>query len=64
MSNTTKLTIFGQQTGEVVALKKIPLKKLDDGIPNSVLRYVFFTSLMMCFTLSNSAKGDESTAGV
>ncbi|CAI8052514.1 Cyclin-dependent kinase 20 [Geodia barretti] len=26
------------QTGEVVALKKIPLKKLDDGIPNSVLR--------------------------
>ena len=24
-----------------MALKKVPLKKLDDGIPNSVLRYVF-----------------------
>ena len=27
------------QTGELVALKKIPLRKLEDGIPNSVLRY-------------------------
>ena len=27
------------QSGELVALKKIPLRKLEDGIPNSVLRY-------------------------
>jgi hypothetical protein len=27
------------QTGELVALKKVPLRKLDDGIPNSALRY-------------------------
>lgn len=26
------------QTGELVALKKVPLKKVDDGIPNSALR--------------------------
>ena len=26
------------QTGELVALKKVPLRKLDDGIPNSALR--------------------------
>lgn len=27
------------QSGEVVALKKIPLRKLEDGIPNTALRY-------------------------
>lgn len=26
------------QTGELVALKKVPLRKLEDGIPNSALR--------------------------
>ena len=26
------------QTGELVALKKIPLKRVDDGIPNTALR--------------------------
>ena len=27
-----------KQTGELVALKKVPLRKLEDGIPNSALR--------------------------
>ena len=27
------------QTGELVALKKVPLRRLEDGIPNSALRY-------------------------
>ena len=27
------------QSGEVVALKKVPLRKLEDGIPNTALRY-------------------------
>ena len=31
------------QTGELVALKKIPLRKLEDGIPNSALRCVQLT---------------------
>jgi hypothetical protein len=26
------------QSGEVVALKKVPLRKLEDGIPNTALR--------------------------
>ena len=33
------------QTGELVALKKVPLRKLDDGIPNSALRYIVFHKL-------------------
>ena len=32
------VVVVSQQTGELVALKKIPLKKVDDGIPNSALR--------------------------
>ena len=28
------------QTGELVALKKVPLRKLEDGIPNSALREI------------------------
>lgn len=32
-------TLLTTKTGELVALKKIPLKKVDDGIPNSALRY-------------------------
>ena len=34
-----KIVISLLQTGELVALKKVPLRKLDDGIPNSALRY-------------------------
>ena len=30
--------IIPLQTGELVALKKVPLRKIDDGIPNSALR--------------------------
>ena len=32
------VTIILLQSGEVVALKKVPLRKLDDGIPNTALR--------------------------
>ena len=28
------------QSGEIVALKKVPLRKLEDGIPNTALRYL------------------------
>lgn len=27
------------QSGEVVALKKVPLRKIEDGIPNTALRF-------------------------
>ena len=30
------------QSGEVVALKKVSLRKLEDGIPNTALRYTTF----------------------
>ena len=32
------LKLLSSQTGELVALKKVPLRKLEDGIPNSALR--------------------------
>ena len=30
---------FGLQSGSVVALKKVPLKKIEEGIPNTALRF-------------------------
>ena len=30
----------GVQSGEVVALKKVPLRKIEDGIPNQALREI------------------------
>lgn len=32
------LFIKNKQSGELVALKKIHLKKIEDGIPNNILR--------------------------
>lgn len=28
------------ETGEIVALKKVPLRRLEDGIPNTILREI------------------------
>eukprot|EP00731_Ephydatia_muelleri_P001294 Em0001g1294a len=33
-------TTWDQKTGELVALKKVPLRRLEDGIPNSALREI------------------------
>lgn len=50
------------QTGEEVALKKVPLRKLDEGIPNTALRY-FMQSILLakyisktCFTKNTEKK--------
>ena len=29
-----------KETGQIVALKKVPLKRLDEGIPNNILREI------------------------
>lgn len=34
------LCCFSPQTGETVALKKVALRKLEDGIPNQALREI------------------------
>lgn len=54
------------QTGEEVALKKVPLRKLDEGIPNTALRY-FMQSILLakyisktCFTKNKNKKHKES----
>jgi cell cycle related kinase len=28
------------ETGEIVALKKVPLRRIDEGIPNTILREI------------------------
>lgn len=33
-------TLFPAQTGEIVALKKVALRRLEDGIPNQALREI------------------------
>ena len=39
MTNFFQTYLF-LQSGEIVALKKVPLRKLEDGIPNTALRYL------------------------
>lgn len=39
-SNTKGVLMIVCQTGETVALKKVALRKLEDGIPNQALREI------------------------
>lgn len=54
------------QTGELVALKKIPLRKLEDGIPNSALRYnqKFIRGWLYNGSCVDDQKGDEGSPGM
>lgn len=49
------------QTGDLVALKRVHLKKPADGIPNSALRYQYEFKSHSLFIVSNS-QGNQGTS--